>query len=107
MNGENSVLESILPLVKKYGAAVVGLTLDEKGIPETAEGRFAVAQKICLLYTSSFSRNKTSRTKIFLRHRDVLKFRDKTAYRIFQPEEAFFIKGHQSHNRKRLAQRTS
>lgn len=46
VNGENSVLESILPLVKKYGAAVVGLTLDEKGIPETAEGRFAVAQKI-------------------------------------------------------------
>ena len=46
VNGEDAVLESILPLVKKYGAAVVGLTLDETGIPETAEGRFSVAQKI-------------------------------------------------------------
>ena len=46
VNGEEESLESILPLVKKYGAAVLGLTLDEKGIPETAEGRFAIAEKI-------------------------------------------------------------
>lgn len=46
VNGEEGSLESILPLVKKYGAAVLGLTLDEKGIPETAEGRFAIAEKI-------------------------------------------------------------
>lgn len=46
VNGEEKSLEAILPLVKKYGAAVVGLTLDEGGIPKTAEGRFAIAEKI-------------------------------------------------------------
>ncbi|MDE6593890.1 MAG: homocysteine S-methyltransferase family protein [Oscillospiraceae bacterium] len=46
VNGEEKSLETILPLVKKYGAAVVGLTLDEGGIPKTAEGRFAIAEKI-------------------------------------------------------------
>ena len=46
VNGEQKSLEAILPLCKKYGAAVVGLTLDEAGIPKTAEGRFAVAKRI-------------------------------------------------------------
>lgn len=46
VNGKEESLESILPLVKKYGACVVGLTLDENGIPETAEGRFEIAKKI-------------------------------------------------------------
>ncbi len=46
VNGEASVLGRILPIVKKYGAAVVGLTLDETGIPKSAEGRFAIAQRI-------------------------------------------------------------
>lgn len=46
VNGEEGSLEAILPLVKKYGAAVVGLTLDEGGIPKTADGRFAIAEKI-------------------------------------------------------------
>lgn len=46
VNGEDAVLEKILPLVKKYGAAVIGLALDENGIPKTAEGRFEIAQKI-------------------------------------------------------------
>lgn len=46
INGEEAVLQKILPLVKKYGAGVVGLTLDEKGIPSTAEERFVIAQKI-------------------------------------------------------------
>ena len=46
VNGEEKSLASILPLVKKYGAAVVGLTLDEAGIGPTAEERFAVAEKI-------------------------------------------------------------
>lgn len=46
VNGEDEKLETVLPLVKKYGAAVVGLTLDENGIPKTAEGRFAIAEKI-------------------------------------------------------------
>ncbi len=46
VNGEDDSLEAILPLVKKYGACVVGLTLDKGGIPKTAEGRFAIAKKI-------------------------------------------------------------
>ena len=46
INGEPETLEKILPLCKKYGAAVVGLALDKGGIPPTAEGRFAIAQRI-------------------------------------------------------------
>ncbi|MDD3221162.1 MAG: homocysteine S-methyltransferase family protein [Lachnospiraceae bacterium] len=46
VNGEDAVLDKILPLVKKYGAAVVGLTLDENGIPLMAEERYAVAEHI-------------------------------------------------------------
>lgn len=46
VNGEEKSLDTVLPLVKKYGASVVGLTLDKDGIPKTAEGRFAIAEKI-------------------------------------------------------------
>lgn len=46
VNGEEEKLETVLPLVKKYGAAVVGLTLDSNGIPKKAEERFAIAEKI-------------------------------------------------------------
>lgn len=46
VNAEQSVLDAILPLCKKYGAAVVGLTLDENGIPPKAEERVALAEKI-------------------------------------------------------------
>lgn len=46
VNGEEKSLETILPIVKKYGAAVVGLALDENGIPKTADKRFAIAEKI-------------------------------------------------------------
>ncbi|MEG2458086.1 MAG: homocysteine S-methyltransferase family protein, partial [Bacilli bacterium] len=46
INGKDESLEAVLPIVKKYGSAVVGLTLDENGIPETAQGRFEIAKKI-------------------------------------------------------------
>ncbi len=47
VNGTPAVQARILPIIKKYGAAVVGLTLDEEnGIPQTAQGRFAIAQGI-------------------------------------------------------------
>ena len=46
VNGEQNTLDTILPLCKKYGAAVVGLALDEHGIPADAEGRFAIAKRI-------------------------------------------------------------
>ncbi len=46
VNGKEESMTQVLPLVKKYGAAVVCLTLDEDGIPDTADGRIAVAEKI-------------------------------------------------------------
>lgn len=46
VNGEDRVLDTLLPLVKKYGAAVVGLTLDERGIPSSAMERYRIAEKI-------------------------------------------------------------
>lgn len=46
VNASASSLSKVLPLVKKYGAAVVGLTLDESGIPDTAAGRVALARRI-------------------------------------------------------------
>ncbi|MBQ3226098.1 MAG: homocysteine S-methyltransferase family protein [Clostridia bacterium] len=46
VNGEDKVLDEILPLVKKYGALVLGLTLDENGIPKKAEDRVKIAEKI-------------------------------------------------------------
>ena len=46
VNGEQKVLDAILPLCKKYGAAVIGLTLDENGIPKKAEQRVEVARRI-------------------------------------------------------------
>lgn len=53
VNGEQKTLDEILPLCKKYGAAVVGLTLDEHGIPNSAEGRLAIAQKIVAAATAA------------------------------------------------------
>ena len=46
VNGEPSSLNRILPLVKKYGSMVIGLTIDENGIPKTPEKRIGIAEKI-------------------------------------------------------------
>lgn len=46
VNGKQESMKAVFPLVKKYGAVVVCLCLDENGIPETAAGRIAIAQKI-------------------------------------------------------------
>ena len=46
VNGETKVLESVLPIVKKYGAMVVGLTLDEKGIANSVDERLEIADRI-------------------------------------------------------------
>lgn len=46
VNGEEKSINNILPLVKKYGAAVVILTLDENGIPKKAQQRFEIAEKV-------------------------------------------------------------
>ena len=46
VSGEESRLNSVLPLVKDRGAAVIGLTMDDNGIPKSAEERVAVAEKI-------------------------------------------------------------
>jgi 5-methyltetrahydrofolate--homocysteine methyltransferase len=46
VSGDAKSLKQVLPLAKKYGAAVIGLALDGHGIPETAQGRVAVARRI-------------------------------------------------------------
>ena len=46
VSGKQESMDAIFPLIKKYGGVVVGLTLDEDGIPETAAGRVAIAGKI-------------------------------------------------------------
>ena len=46
VNGNDEILNRVLPVVKKYGAAVVGLTLDRNGVPKTAEERIKIAEKI-------------------------------------------------------------
>ena len=46
VNGKNESLEKVIPLAKKYGAAVIGLALDERGIPATVEERVRIAERI-------------------------------------------------------------
>lgn len=46
VNGERAVMDRIFPIAKKYGAVVLGLTLDENGVPNTAEKRFEIAKRI-------------------------------------------------------------
>lgn len=46
VNGKAEIMEQVFPLVKKYGGVVVGLALDEDGIPDTTESRLAIAEKI-------------------------------------------------------------
>ncbi len=46
VNGKKESMDSVLPLVKKYGGVVIAVTLDENGIPDTAEGRIEIAEKI-------------------------------------------------------------
>lgn len=46
VNGKKESMEAVFPLAKKYGGAVVCLTLDENGIPETAQGRIQIAERI-------------------------------------------------------------
>lgn len=82
--GEEKSLSRILPLAKKYGAAVLGLCLDENGIPATAEGRLAIAEKIynrareyglrdqdvfidCLVKTASAEQDQVMETLVALK----------------------------------------
>lgn len=46
VNGDEDSMKAILPLVKKYGAAVIGLTLDHNGLPKTVEERIKIAERI-------------------------------------------------------------
>lgn len=46
VNGKQESMDVVFPLIKKYGGVAVGLTLDEEGIPSTAEGRIRIAGKI-------------------------------------------------------------
>ncbi len=46
VNGEQAVMDRVFPIAKKYGAVVLGLALDEKGVPKTAEERLEIAKRI-------------------------------------------------------------
>lgn len=46
VSGKQASMDSVFPLIQKYGGVVVALTLDEDGIPQTADGRVAIAEKI-------------------------------------------------------------
>jgi len=46
VSGKQASMDALFPLAKKYGGVIVALTLDEDGIPATAEGRLAIAEKI-------------------------------------------------------------
>lgn len=46
VNGKKESMDAVFPLAAKYGGVIVALTLDEDGIPETVEGRIAIAEKI-------------------------------------------------------------
>ncbi len=46
VNGKKESMDAVFPIAKKYGGVIVGLTLDESGIPDTVEGRVAIAEKI-------------------------------------------------------------
>lgn len=45
VNGKDETMEAVFPVVKKYGGVVIGLALDENGIPPKAEQRFEIAKK--------------------------------------------------------------
>ena len=60
VNGEPETLEKILPLCKKYGAAVVGLALDKGGIPPTARAALRLLNALSPLPTPPVSRMRTS-----------------------------------------------
>lgn len=57
INGKDEVMDNIFPLVKKYGGALIALTLDENGIPDSIDGRFEIAKKI-LTKASEFGIDK-------------------------------------------------
>ncbi len=62
VNGKSSSMDAVFPLVKKYGGVVVALLLDETGIPETAEGRYKIAEKI---YSKALEYGLTMKNLIF------------------------------------------
>lgn len=57
VNGKKSVMDAIFPIVKKYGACVIALTLDENGLPESCEQRVDIADKI-IRYAQAFGIDK-------------------------------------------------
>ncbi len=63
VTGEEQSLSMILPIIKKYGAAVIGLTLDNNGIPSTAQGRYDIAKKIVDTATKKY---KIPRENIYI-----------------------------------------
>lgn len=84
LNGKQDVMDAVFPIAKKYGALIVCLTLDENGIPPTANGRLAIARRIrdvardyeipdenllidCLVLTASAQQSQVKETLLAIR----------------------------------------
>lgn len=46
VNGKQSVMDSVFPIARKYGGVIIALTIDENGVPDSADARFAIAERI-------------------------------------------------------------
>ena len=57
VNGNTESMDTVFPLVKKYGGCVIALTLDKDGIPNTSEGRIEIAERI-IIYAKKYGLNK-------------------------------------------------
>lgn len=66
VTGQEKSLKDVLPLVKKFGASVVGLTMDDSGIPKTADKRFAVAKRIIEVAESYNIPREIYRNRLFV-----------------------------------------
>ena len=58
VNGKQENMDAVFPLIKRYGGVVIGLTIDEDGIPATADGRVRVAGKIIEEAENVFQKRK-------------------------------------------------
>ena len=58
VSGKQESMDAVFPLIRKYGGVVIGLALDEDGIPATAEGRVQIAKKISQRQQNTVSRRK-------------------------------------------------
>ena len=81
VNGEKASMDAVFPLVKKYGGTVIALTMDKKGIPETADGRVKIALRI-VKYAEKYGIKPVSYT-----HLDVYKRQRAYGNRLYRAQK--------------------